>query len=59
MTNFFEGKKTYIGLIITLLGIVGLSDIISLEELTQGVELGISLVGIVIAVYGRIVARTR
>lgn len=54
-----NGYKTYIGLAITLLGILGLGDIISVEELTKGVELGIAIVGLVIAVIGRIKVKTQ
>lgn len=54
-----NGYKTYTGLFITLLGVIGLSGIISVEELNRGIELTISLVGIFISAYGRYAARPR
>lgn len=52
-----NGYKTFIGLGITLLGIFGLGDIISTEEAQDAVNMAIQLVGIAIAVIGRIKAR--
>lgn len=52
-----NGYKTFIGLGITLLGIFGLGDIISTEEAQDAVNMAIQLVGITLAVIGRIKAR--
>jgi len=51
-----QGYKTYIGLAITLLGVLGLGGIISSDELTEIVDGVLQIAGIAIAVYGRIVA---
>lgn len=48
-----EGKKTYIGLVIIVLGWLGIGGIISESDVTIVVDNIIQLVGIVIAVYGR------
>lgn len=51
-----SGYKTYIGLAITLLGALGLGSLISEEEAGKAVNLIIELVGLGIAIYGRIKA---
>lgn len=53
----FKGKKTYIGLAIALIGIFGISNIISPAEAETTIKLLFELVGIAIAVYGRIVTK--
>lgn len=51
-----SGYKTYIGLGITLLGALGLGSLISEEEAGKVVNLIIELIGLGVAVYGRIKA---
>jgi hypothetical protein len=47
-----EGKKTWIGLIIMVLGMVGVGYLINADQLAQLIDAGLKIVGIVIAVYG-------
>lgn len=51
--ELLNGKKTYIGLIITLLGTAGLSQYISEGEVSQIVDLVMQVSGILFAAYGR------
>ena len=53
MLAFMNGYKTYSGLAITLLAVLGATKYISPEEMEQVVELVVALVGIALAVYGR------
>ena len=57
LSKFLDGKKTYVGLAITLLGVLGLGNLISEGEANQAVDLVIQLVGLVVAVYGRVKAK--
>lgn len=57
INKFMEGKKTYIGLAITVLGILGFGEIISEGELTAVVDAVLQLAGIALSVYGRFVAK--
>ena len=57
MNKILEGKKTYLGLAIALVGILGLSQYISEAETTTLLNSLFEIVGIVIAIYGRIVTR--
>ena len=59
MSNFLQGRKTYLGLAVVLLGVFGFGGLVSEEELSHSVDLVLELVGIVLAVYGRFVARPR
>jgi hypothetical protein len=59
MEKFLEGKKTYIGLVIALLGVLGLGDLISEGELTVVVDAVLQIAGIAIAAYGRLVAKPK
>lgn len=47
-----EGKKTWIGIIITVLGYLGLGQLISADQVGTLIDLGVQLVGIVVTVYG-------
>ena len=51
-----QGYKTFIGIGIALLGALGFGSFISEEEAGHAVNLIIELVGLGIAVYGRIKA---
>ena len=57
MSKLLEGKKTYLGLIVALSGVLGLSKYIADEELTQILDLALELLGLLIAAYGRAVAK--
>jgi hypothetical protein len=52
----FEGKKTFIGLIIALLGLFGLGDVFLAEEVSSFANNLLELFGIVMAWYGRLAA---
>ena len=56
LNKFMEGKKTYFGLLLTVLGIAGLGGLISGDELNVLADSIMKIAGILIAVYGRIVA---
>ncbi len=55
--KLLEGKKTYLGLLIALLGVVGLGDFLSEAEASATWDSVAQIVGLVIALYGRFVAR--
>lgn len=57
MMKFLEGKKTYIGLAVTLAGVFGLSEYVLPSEIEIAGESIMTLIGIAIAVYGRYVAK--
>ena len=59
LSKLLEGKKTYIGLAIALLGVFGFGSIISESEANQAVNLVVELVGIIVAIYGRIKAKPK
>ena len=59
MKQILEGKKTYIGLAITLFGLFGLVAYITPEETERVFTMLFEFVGIGIAVYGRIVAKPK
>ena len=52
-----EGIKTFIGILISLLGALGLGEIISQGEAGVLVDSFAQFLGLAIAVYGRIKAR--
>jgi hypothetical protein len=54
-----KGYKTYIGIGISLLGVLGFGDVISEGEAVEIVDLAMQLVGLVIAVYGRFAAKLK
>ena len=55
--NIMEGIKTFIGILISLLGALGLGEIISQGEAGVLVDSFAQFLGLAIAVYGRIKAR--
>ena len=57
MSKILAGKKTYIGLIVTLVGVFGLTKFISPAEAETLMKSIFEIVGIVIAMYGRFVAK--
>ena len=57
MTKFFEGKKTYIGLVVALIGVFGLGSYISPTEATELVNNLFAITGIIVAIYGRIATK--
>lgn len=55
ISTMLKGKKTYIGLIIALIGVFGVGQYITPVEGTTLVNNIWSTVGILMAIYGRIV----
>ena len=52
MQSFLDGKRTWIGLILTVAGIIGAGKYISNDNLSQLLDLIFQVVGLVVAVYG-------
>lgn len=50
---FLEGKKTYLGIIMLALGAFGFSDLIVEAEVSSFIDAILSVVGTLVAVYGR------
>jgi len=57
--KFLEGKKTFVGLGVLLIGAFGLSNYIAPDEWEQLIKLSFELVGLVVVIYGRIVAKPK
>jgi len=57
--KYMEGIKTFVGILIALLGALGLGEIISNDEAMIVVDSVAQFVGLAIAVYGRIKARVQ
>jgi len=55
----FTGYKTYIGLVISILGLFGLGDLITADQLGQVIDLVLQLVGTLIAIYGNFKAHKK
>lgn len=47
-----EGYKTWIGLIVTVMGMLGLGYLVSADQIAQFIDLILKVVGIAMAVYG-------
>lgn len=58
MSKFLEGKKTYIGLIVTVIGMSGLSAYVAPEESEALAQAVFQIAGICLAVYGRYATKT-
>lgn len=59
MQSFLDGKRTWIGLAITLAGVFGLSKYISSEELTNILNAVFTLAGLIVASYGNYKAQRK
>jgi len=59
MQSFLDGKRTWIGLAITLAGVFGLSKYISSEELTEILNVTFTLIGLIVASYGNMKAQRK
>lgn len=57
MKNFLQGKKTYISLAVALIGVFGLASYVTPTEATELINSIITVIGIVGAVYGRVVTK--
>jgi TRAP-type C4-dicarboxylate transport system permease small subunit len=59
MQSFLDGKRTWIGLAITVAGIFGVSKYISSEELTNILNVVFTLLGLIVTAYGNYKAQTK
>ena len=59
MSNFLDGKKTYLGIAVIVAGWLGLGDIINDATIGPIVDNAIQLIGVVLAIYGRFVAKPK
>lgn len=57
ISTLMEGKKTYAGLLVLLLGILGAGDLVSEAEIALAIDNGLQFAGFIVAVYGRFVTR--
>ena len=57
--KILEGKKTYIGLALTLAGVFGLARFITNAELEVALNALFEIAGVALAVYGRFVAQPK
>jgi len=53
ISKALEGKKTYIGITISLLGLLGLGSLVTGGELESALDAVMQIVGLAVAVYGR------
>ena len=54
-----KGYKTYTGLVITLLGLIGVSKWFSASETAQVADIILQAVGLLLALYGRMQANKK
>lgn len=54
-----NGYKTYIGLVISILGFFGLGDLVTADQLGHVIDLVLQLVGTLIAIYGNFKAHEK
>jgi len=53
ISKALEGRKTYIGITISLLGLLGLGSLVTGGELESALDAVLQIVGLAVAVYGR------
>jgi hypothetical protein len=53
LSHFMEGKKTYAGIIISVIGVLGVSHFVTPDEVSATYDSIIQLAGLALAVYGR------
>jgi len=54
-----EGKKTYAGLVVLLLGVLGAGDLVSEAELALAIDNVLKFAGFLVTVYGRLVTKAK
>ena len=59
ISTLMEGRKTYVGIAIIILGAVGFGDVISEAELATTIDNLLQFAGICVAIYGRLVTRAK
>ncbi len=50
--EILQGYKTWIGLVITILGMTGVAKLVTTDQMSQLADLIMQIAGLVIAVYG-------
>ena len=53
LNHFMKGKKTYLGILISALGLLGVSHFVTPDEVSATYDSIIQLAGLALAVYGR------
>ena len=59
ISKFLEGKKTFIGIAVVIIGFFGGAKLISEAETAQTIDSILQLIGIGITIYGRYKARPK
>lgn len=59
ISHLMQGKKTYAGIIITVIGLLGVSQYITGAEVAQTYDLILQFAGIVLTVYGRVATKAK
>lgn len=59
MQSFLDGKRTWIGLIVTIFGMTGMSKFVAPEQLTTLLDLLFQVLGIAITIYGNAKAQNK
>ena len=59
MNKFLDGKKTYIGLIVTLAGFLGIGKILGNENISQLLDVLFQALGLIYAMYGNYKAHAK
>ena len=54
-----QGYKTWIGILVTVLGLIGFGDIVSADQLADVIDAVLKIVGIAVTVYGNIKAHSQ
>ena len=54
-----DGYKTYVGIIVTLAGSFGVTNLVSSSDLTTTLNTIVTLVGAALALYGRYAAKPK
>lgn len=52
-----EGKKTFIGIIVIVLGMIGVGDMVTDQEIGVVIDVVAQIVGVIMAIYGRVKAK--
>ena len=50
--EILQGYKTWIGLVITILGMTGVANLVTTDQMSQLADLILQIAGLVVAVYG-------
>ncbi len=59
ISQIMEGRKTWTGLIILILGLIGFGDIIAEDQIAAIINNLCELVGTIMAIYGNIISHSK